>query len=320
MLVVYLTSHGASDFKLAASHWPLEVAPLQPGRAARGARQGRHPPPRDRRCRPAIPAAGSTPLASDTTLVMTAADATHTSYGCGRLSELTFFGRALFDEQLRKTHSFEQAFAAAVPVIKQREIDAGKQDGFSNPQISVGADIAPGAAGAGAAAGASAASPQPGASAAPSPGSKRSDRALRAYRARHEPVWTLRYGPRMNPLFLKLGWRTLLRDLRAGELRLLIVAVTLAVAALTAVGFFADRLKGGLQRDARQLLGGDAVVRSDAPTPAGLHRQGARRWACKASPPSTFPTMGRAPRRAGRRQQAGRAQGRARRAIRCAAA
>ena len=47
---------------------------------------------------------------------------------------------------------------------------------------------------------------------------------------------------------------------RSGDLRLLIVAVTLAVAALTAVGFFADRLKGGLQRDARQLLGGDAVV------------------------------------------------------------
>jgi putative ABC transport system permease protein len=43
----------------------------------------------------------------------------------------------------------------------------------------------------------------------------------------------------------RLGWRTLWRDLRAGELRLLIVAVTLAVAALTAVGFFADRLKGG---------------------------------------------------------------------------
>ena len=74
----------------------------------------------------------------------------------------------------------------------------------------------------------------------------------------------------MNTLFLKLGWRTLLRDLRAGELRLLIVAVTLAVAALTAVGFFADRLKGGLQRDALQLLGGDAVVRSDGVTPAAF--------------------------------------------------
>ena len=83
------------------------------------------------------------PLAGDSTLVMTAADATHTSYGCGRLSELTFFGRAVFDEQLRKTRSFEQAFAAAVPLIRQREIDAGKPDGFSNPQISVGEKIRP---------------------------------------------------------------------------------------------------------------------------------------------------------------------------------
>jgi hypothetical protein len=83
------------------------------------------------------------PLAGDNTLVMTAADATHTSYGCGRLSQLTFFGRAMFDEQLRKTHSFERAFAAAVPLIQRREVEAGKADGFSNPQISVGAAIQP---------------------------------------------------------------------------------------------------------------------------------------------------------------------------------
>ena len=81
------------------------------------------------------------PLASDNTLVMTAADATHTSYGCGSLSDLTYFGRAMFDEQLRKTRSFEQAFANAVPIIQQREIDAGKDDGFSNPQISAGSGI-----------------------------------------------------------------------------------------------------------------------------------------------------------------------------------
>ncbi|REN20658.1 hypothetical protein DSI41_03965, partial [Mycobacterium tuberculosis] len=56
---------------------------------------------------------------------------------------LTFFGRAMFDEELRKTRSFETAFAAAVPVIKQREIDGGKEDGFSNPQISVGEKIRP---------------------------------------------------------------------------------------------------------------------------------------------------------------------------------
>ena len=97
----------------------------------------------------------------------------------------------------------------------------------------------------------------------------------------------------MNTLFIKLGWRTLLRDLRAGELRLLIVAVTLAVAALTAVGFFADRLKGGLQRDARQLLGGDAVVRSDGVTPAAFTAK-AQALGLKAVSTVTFPTMGRA--------------------------
>jgi len=97
----------------------------------------------------------------------------------------------------------------------------------------------------------------------------------------------------MTPLFLKLGWRTLLRDLRAGELRLLIVAVTLAVAALTAVGFFADRLNGGLQRDARQLLGGDAVVRSDGETPAAFIAK-ARALGLSAVSTVTFPTMGRA--------------------------
>jgi predicted lysophospholipase L1 biosynthesis ABC-type transport system permease subunit len=40
-----------------------------------------------------------------------------------------------------------------------------------------------------------------------------------------------------------LAWRQGWRDFRAGELRLLMVAVMLAVAALTAVGFFADRLE-----------------------------------------------------------------------------
>ncbi len=97
----------------------------------------------------------------------------------------------------------------------------------------------------------------------------------------------------MNTLFIKLGWRTLWRDLRAGELRLLIVAVTLAVAALTAVGFFADRLKGGLQRDARQLLGGDAVLRSDEATPAVFMAK-AKTLGLQTAASVTFPTMARA--------------------------
>ena len=97
----------------------------------------------------------------------------------------------------------------------------------------------------------------------------------------------------MNTSFFRLGWRTLWRDLRAGELRLLIVAVTLAVAALTAVGFFADRLNGGLARDARQLLGGDAVISSDNPTPAAFVDK-ARALGLKSVTTLGFPTMGRA--------------------------
>ncbi|MBP8183531.1 MAG: ABC transporter permease, partial [Rhodoferax sp.] len=97
----------------------------------------------------------------------------------------------------------------------------------------------------------------------------------------------------MTISFWTLGWRTLWRDLRSGDLRLLIVAVTLAVAALTAVGFFADRLKGGLQRDARQLLGGDAVVSSDNPTPPPLVAK-ARELGLQVVSTLGFPTMARA--------------------------
>jgi putative ABC transport system permease protein len=102
----------------------------------------------------------------------------------------------------------------------------------------------------------------------------------------------------MNFLFLKLGWKSTLRDLRAGELRLLIVAVALAVASLTAVGFFADRLKGGLERDARQLLGGDAIVNSDLPTPAPFKAK-ADELGLQTVSIVSFPTMARAPEDAG---------------------
>ena len=98
----------------------------------------------------------------------------------------------------------------------------------------------------------------------------------------------------MNSSFLRLGWRTLWRDVRAGELRLLLVAVTLAVAALTSVGFFADRLQGGLARDALQLLGGDVVLVSDAPTPAAFAQQ-AQALGLQTATSMGFPTMARAP-------------------------
>jgi hypothetical protein len=142
VLVVYLTSHGASNFQLAAAHDPLQVDALSPSELRTALDEAGI---RNRVIAVSACYAGGWigPLASESTLVMTAADAQHTSYGCGKLSELTFFGRAVFGEQLRKTRSFEQAFQAAVPVIKQREEEARKPDGFSNPQISVGEKIRP---------------------------------------------------------------------------------------------------------------------------------------------------------------------------------
>jgi len=96
------------------------------------------------------------------------------------------------------------------------------------------------------------------------------------------------------PTIGALAWRQTLRDFRAGELRLLALAVLLAVAALTAVAFFADRLNQGLARDAGALLGGDAVVGSDKPAPGELLQRAAELGLQTASSAS-FPSMGRAP-------------------------
>ena len=99
--------------------------------------------------------------------------------------------------------------------------------------------------------------------------------------------------PARVPSAWELGWRQLQRDFRAGELRLLVVAVTLAVAALTAVGFFADRINGGLARDARSLLGGDAIVASDLPAPPAFEAK-ARALGLATASTANFPSMGRA--------------------------
>lgn len=75
---------------------------------------------------------------------------------------------------------------------------------------------------------------------------------------------------------------------------MLVIAVVLAVAALTAVGFFADRLQNGLNRDARALIGGDAVVASDN-RPSDAFATRAAELGLRSAQTLGFPTMGRAP-------------------------
>jgi putative ABC transport system permease protein len=72
---------------------------------------------------------------------------------------------------------------------------------------------------------------------------------------------------------LRLMLRMLLRDLRAGELAVLFVALALAVAALTSVGFLTDRVQRAIEFEARTLLGGDLLLSADRPWPEAFHER-----------------------------------------------
>src|SRR5882672_1774855 len=76
---------------------------------------------------------------------------------------------------------------------------------------------------------------------------------------------------------MKQSLRMLVRDWRAGELRVLAMALVVAVASITSVAFFADRVSRALVRDAHQLLGADLVLVSDHPWQPGITGEIARR-------------------------------------------
>ncbi|PWF45065.1 ABC transporter permease [Massilia glaciei] len=75
----------------------------------------------------------------------------------------------------------------------------------------------------------------------------------------------------------KLSLTMTLRDWRAGELRFLLAALALAVASLSSVHFFTERMGEGLRRDAHQSLGADLVVNTVAPSDAAWRDEAARR-------------------------------------------
>ncbi len=80
------------------------------------------------------------------------------------------------------------------------------------------------------------------------------------------------------------------RDWRAGELRFLLIALIVAVASLSSVGFFIDRMRAGLNRDAHQLLGGDLVINADQPI-NGVWREEAQRRGLTMAETVAFPSM-----------------------------
>jgi putative ABC transport system permease protein len=89
---------------------------------------------------------------------------------------------------------------------------------------------------------------------------------------------------------MKLSWQMLKRDFRAGELRLLGLALLIAVASLTSVSFFTDRLSRALTREAHQLLGGDLLLLADHPWDAS-YRAEAGRLGLRITGSVGFPSM-----------------------------
>jgi putative ABC transport system permease protein len=80
------------------------------------------------------------------------------------------------------------------------------------------------------------------------------------------------------------------RDWRAGELTMLLLALVLAVAALSSVGFLSDRLHQGLERDARRMIGADFIVRADHPVDAQFSSQ-AKSLGLQMAHTAIFPSM-----------------------------
>lgn len=87
--------------------------------------------------------------------------------------------------------------------------------------------------------------------------------------------------------------RMTLRDWRTGELRFLLIALIVAVAALSSVGFFVDRMRAGMTRDAHQLLGADLLVAADQPLPSQWLQQASQAGLQQAQT-QVFPSMAQA--------------------------
>ena len=137
VLILFLTSHGSED-GLEVQNGSLPLAQLPPGqlRAALDASGIRYRVVVVSACYAGV---FLDELKSDTSAVVTAADAAHSSFGCDDERELTWFGEAFLKDALPGSASLEAAFHKAAELIAHRE-DAEHQT-HSNPQLFVGAQM-----------------------------------------------------------------------------------------------------------------------------------------------------------------------------------
>lgn len=139
VLVLFITSHGDASHNIAFDMPPLALASLTPTALARMlAASGI-------KWRVLIISACYSggyvePLKDANTVIITASDANHSSFGCAHGRDFTYFGQALFDESLPTTFSLAEAFAKAKQAVSAREDAEGLTP--SSPQMVVGEAIA----------------------------------------------------------------------------------------------------------------------------------------------------------------------------------
>jgi hypothetical protein len=140
LLTLYITSHGSRQHTLSADFGFFQLEGLDADRLDSLLKAAAIP--NTALFISACYSGGLIPkLSAPNRFIATATDATHTSFGCDSSLDYTYFGKAIFDEALRHTFDYSQAFQSALPVIRQREL----KDGYdpSNPQMFMGEAIAP---------------------------------------------------------------------------------------------------------------------------------------------------------------------------------
>lgn len=88
----------------------------------------------------------------------------------------------------------------------------------------------------------------------------------------------------------RLATRTWIRGLRAGRLTVLMVALTVAVMAVTTVGFFIERVRASVEAEAAGVIAGDLRVSSSDPLPAGYLAE-AEQQGLSTAELASFPTV-----------------------------
>jgi hypothetical protein len=140
ILMLFLSSHGTREHTVVLAEPALALADIDPP-ALRAALDGAGIRWRILVISACYSGGFIDALKDDHTLIITASDADHSSFGCGVADRYTWFGQAFFDEQLRKSLSLPVAFRAAARAIAAREKAGGQVP--SNPQMVIGAAMAP---------------------------------------------------------------------------------------------------------------------------------------------------------------------------------